>query len=537
MNLGAPKEDFYRSEAAYRVYELAKQNDLFLYQYEYRKTFPLAEKWHCKAYSEEQDIVEWRNARLIESKYSSFKNDLMIGSFNPVHRGKWSSHEICHNLVGFAWNKDKDLLWHALAARISESLPVALWYFYDEATLTRCKFHQDGMALFQDYCHDCESIEFHKKMWSKQGERKEKFVQLGNDFLREELNSIKKSILHKTPFSHQFAGLDLMTDALQYARNQLLRLQSTEYQKYIEAFFPKSSGRSKSLEELMDRVEAVQHAILFEDKLEKWHHTKLHRICQDLAWRMIELKVQCESEEIQKELDSIVYEKLVHADWANIKSAIAQYTELDNEWELIEPEDMFAVGYDLGDGYGYAYYQIQEGIAQSCPNTWNLLLEGGEEKCLSIVEHFVNKDQEQRKAIGLRFAEFLSEYFPGRTSELANIEANLVLAPKAVSRNLYFEEYVGSEFKLAQDVAVVFCHKSSLEALDIFFPELEEDSGFLILRKDEKNEVRLCFIAESKKEIVIKMQNQFVDFKQCNLSLQNINELKSGQFLEGKKWA
>ena len=152
---GAPDREFTRSPAAMRVGHLATEAELFLFHFEHRVHLELPEDWVERP--EDAAPPEWLGGVLPERKYQSFRHDLLIGSFHPGHRAKWSAHELCHALVGFAWRPDPSPLFLATAGRLAELLPVVLWYFLDEAYLQRCPVHQGGGALFRKHCLACDA--------------------------------------------------------------------------------------------------------------------------------------------------------------------------------------------------------------------------------------------------------------------------------------------------------------------------------------------------------------------------------------------
>src|SRR5690606_36544266 len=101
---GAPAADFARSPAARRVGALAARDGLFLFHFEHRRHSQLPAIFLSEGLDPElAQPPLWSDGRLPEAKYQSFRHDLMIGSFHPGHRGKWSTHELCHGLVGFGW--------------------------------------------------------------------------------------------------------------------------------------------------------------------------------------------------------------------------------------------------------------------------------------------------------------------------------------------------------------------------------------------------------------------------------------------------
>ena len=135
---GAPLEELERSTAARRVAELAAHSQLLMSHYEYRVALPVPDAWRPEGRPDLGEPQGWVAGVLPESKYQGFRHDRLIGSLHPGHRAKWTTHELLHGLVGFAWRPGASTLFHALAARMAEVLPVALWYFFDEAHLKRC---------------------------------------------------------------------------------------------------------------------------------------------------------------------------------------------------------------------------------------------------------------------------------------------------------------------------------------------------------------------------------------------------------------
>ena len=148
---GAPDHELSRSPAAARVGRLAAASGLALNHFEHRVHLPVPDHW----LPDDRADLGGTGGHLVEHKYAHHRNDDLLGSFNPGHRAKWTAHELCHGLAGFAWRPGATPLFHALSARLSEVVPVALWYFFDEAGLRRCPDH-DG-PLFGLYCPACEA--------------------------------------------------------------------------------------------------------------------------------------------------------------------------------------------------------------------------------------------------------------------------------------------------------------------------------------------------------------------------------------------
>ncbi|HIN85132.1 MAG TPA: hypothetical protein EYN06_01535, partial [Myxococcales bacterium] len=132
---GALPHELTRTPASALIGRLAAQSNLMLSHFEHRVEFSLPEAWLPVGRADLSEAPGWQNGVLTESKYQAFRHDRISGSFHPGHRAKWTAHELCHGLVGFAWQPGAGRFFHALSARLAEVLPVALWYFFDEAGL------------------------------------------------------------------------------------------------------------------------------------------------------------------------------------------------------------------------------------------------------------------------------------------------------------------------------------------------------------------------------------------------------------------
>ena len=130
-----PDEELTRSPASQLVGQLALDSDLFLTHFEYRHHLTWPSYWVSDECSDLMKPLVWQRGILKEEQYSHFRHDQPLGSFNPNHVAKWTAHELCHGLVGFAWSPYMTTFAHSLSARLSELLPIALWYFFDEAQL------------------------------------------------------------------------------------------------------------------------------------------------------------------------------------------------------------------------------------------------------------------------------------------------------------------------------------------------------------------------------------------------------------------
>jgi hypothetical protein len=181
-------------------------------------------------------------------KYQTFRHDLLIASFHPSHRPQWTAHELCHALVGFAYRPGASTLFHVLAAWLAELIPVALWYFFDEADLRRCPRHQGGGPLFQTYCAACERE-------AERGPRAEdrdtlRLRREGRRFVERELAAVQRSRRLGRPLGTRFATIDLAEDAVSYVAAHGPRLRSAEMERFSQSFFAPGQGQHATLEEL-----------------------------------------------------------------------------------------------------------------------------------------------------------------------------------------------------------------------------------------------------------------------------------------------
>jgi len=421
---GAPDHELRRSSAAALTGRLASASGLLMAHFEYRVPLEPPAQWLPLHRPDLGAPAEWQAGVLPESKYQSFRNDLMIGSFHPGHRAKWTAHELCHGLVGFAWRPDATPFFHAQAARLTELLPVALFYFFDEADLNRCPEHQDAGPLFRLYCPDCETA-------AAQGPRadapmREARLREGRAFVSRELRAVERSVREGRPIASPWGGLDLSSDGLAYAAAQSRRLQSPEFARFVALFHRPGTGFHDSLESLAARVIELADGFVGSGEPKPWPVDRWTWIRRDLAWRFLEIRAQTEAEPA-RELDRLVDALAENAGAVAVETAIAGYEALCEEWTLPEPQDVFAVGYALPRGFGRSIRQIGEGVASACPLTWSSL--GDEAARRSAAAGFAAVDRFERKPLGARFADWLLETYSGDIGDLAAFEAAVAHAP------------------------------------------------------------------------------------------------------------
>ena len=210
--LGAPQHELSRSPAAKRIGDLAQGSQLFLFDYERRHHLDPPEAWLPADRPDLEATSSWEAGSLVEPKYMSFRHDLLVGSFHPGHRAKWTTHELCHGLVGFYWSPEATDLSLALGARLAEALPVALWYFLDEAGLQRCAAHAGDGPLLSAFCPAYEAAA--RAGARAVDEEDERWLREGRAFLERELERIASSREQGRPISHRLGSLDLSSDGL-----------------------------------------------------------------------------------------------------------------------------------------------------------------------------------------------------------------------------------------------------------------------------------------------------------------------------------
>jgi hypothetical protein len=418
----APDFELFRSPAAQAIGDLASKSSLFLTHFEYKNHLSIPLQWLPEHRPDLDGDIKWANGQLKEHKYLHFRYDQPLGSFHPGHRSKWTAHELCHALVGFAWNPTMSPLTHSLVARTAELLPVALWYFFDEVQLKRCDIHEGMGMLFQDYCRDCERLARSPRSFDEQDQ---KMLENGIKFVKDELSAVAKSRRFSKPISHIYASLDLSSDALAYVSMHQQRMEDPFFRAFIERFHGPHTGMWQDLDELEDRVLGLCSMLTGGLPPNPLTVNRSQLIAQDVAWRFYTIAAQCEDEEAIVELEGLIDTLADHAE--ALPEVVNRYQDLYEEWMLPEPEQMFAVGYDLGHGLnlGWDSNQAYEGIKSACPQTALVL---GEEGLLDQAKAFSAWDIQspQRVPIARRFAQFLNETAPGPLCDLVHYEAALM---------------------------------------------------------------------------------------------------------------
>ena len=411
----APAAELLRSPAAHRIGELAHESGLLLSHFESRHHLPLPEHWMPVGRPDLAGNPGWRGGHLWEHKYSHFRYDNPVGSFNPGHRAKWTAHELCHALVGFAWRPEASPLFYCLAGRVAEALPVALWYFFDEAGLRRCPAHAGGGPLFNTHCEDCER---RAAQGPAKGRPDPQWAERGRAFVEAELAAVQRTRETGVATLHRYATIDLHSDALAWTAAHRARLESREFARFRERFLEPTHGAHDSLDGFMDRVREVCDDLAGGVPAKALGGGRGLWIAQDVAWRLTMIIAECEGVVVEG-LEELVTHLAMAPTVQSVADIIDAYHSLGEEWVLPSPDDLFAVGYPLPGGYGFATEQVAQGVASVCPETATLLGDTFE----PLVDEFVRAEPPVRAPVARRFATYLQQVTPGTAADLARYES------------------------------------------------------------------------------------------------------------------
>ena len=392
--VNAPDAELWRSPAAARVGRLAARSGVFLTHFEFRRHLSMPDHWVPPERGDLFGEPYWQGGRLVEPKYGPFRHDDPLGSFHPGHRGKWTAHELCHRLVGHAWRADASPLFLALGARLAELLPVVLYYFLDEAGLRRCDVHSG--PLYGLFCRGCEVA----ALGGASGVVDEGWYRRGRAFLEGELAAVAKSRRLGRPVSYRYTTLDLQSDALAYVHAHRRRLGSRVFGRFAE-LFPSGGRCHGSLDGIEGRVWEVFDDLIGGREASALVGGREAWVAQDVAWRLLMVGEVCEGE-VAGAIEGLV--EGLAGDPGGVAGVIAGYEGLFEDFIIPEPVDVFATGYRLPGGYGFAVGQVVEGVGSVLPVTAGLLGDG----LVGAVEGFVRGEVAVRGALGRRFAGFLA---------------------------------------------------------------------------------------------------------------------------------
>lgn len=440
--LGCPTRELSRSPAAANVGHLAARAGLGLFHTEWRHHLPLPEDWVPTHDPSLAAPPEWGGGVLPERKYQAFRHDQALGGYHPGMRAKWTAHELCHGLVGFAWHPDASPLFLATAGRLAELVPVVLWYFLDEVHLARCPVHAHGGALYRTVCPACEA-----RATARLDEVfAEAILEEGRQFVERELAAVRATLRQGVPVPHVHGSLDLCSDGIAYAAAHGPRLHSEAFQRFADGFLVESGGWVTRLDALQERVLAVLRAVAEGAPLEPLAPSRTHGevrwALQDLGWRLLALWHETDGDAAEALLAmtdtladvcratahpgdaSALRERAVSA----LREVRAAYEDLHAEVVVPDPEVVWALGHGLlGTDLGRSVPQITDGIADATPLTAQLLGEHLSDTLLA----FLADDEPIRVPLGRRFATWLTGSQPAEVCALARYEAALTHLPPA----------------------------------------------------------------------------------------------------------
>jgi hypothetical protein len=414
---GFPRRGHLRSPASQRIARLAKREGLFGFHFEHRFALDIPDAW--LAVGADPSPSSWSQGELPERKYMSFRHDLAVASFHPGHRGKWTSHELCHALVGFAWHPGASPFFHATAGRLAELLPVVLYYFLDEVRLRRCPDHAGGGPLYRAFCPACEAVAAFRPMEDED----RLHVADAARFLDRELAAVARSRRLGRPIAHRFGSLDLCSDGLAYAQAHGPRLGSPAMERFAALLVP-DGGWSETLDALEARVVAVARAIAVGDPLPSLGGRRARWAAQDLGSRLLTVWSDTGGEvadAVLEFVDRLV--GVVHGGTgaeARLDGAVASiqrdWAALTEDFELPRVEDVFAVGYPLGAAPVSHADQLRAGLRSVVPMTLELFGDAG----VDPLDGFAPNDlaTPRRANLGDRFADWLE----GPVRHLAAVE-------------------------------------------------------------------------------------------------------------------
>ena len=415
----APDEELRRSPAAARVGALAAASGLLAAHFERRAWLGWPEGWEAPGRPDLGEVRGWVDGVLPETKYKQFQLERRIASFHPGHQPKWTAHELVHSLVGYAWKPGASLLWHATAARLSELLPVALWYHFDEAGLRRCPDHALGSPLYDAGCAACDAEARRGPVEDPEAER---HTEAGFAFLERELAAVARTRREGRPIPHRAATLDLCSDGLAYAAAHGRRLNSKTFARWTELFG--GPGWHRDLDSLEARIWEVAAHLSGRGEAAPLAGDRWRWIAQDLGSRLLQVRAETGGG-AGRALDRLVEALAGAPTEGGILAATQGYQDLSEAWELPDPDVILGVGYRLPGGGGAAVAQIWEGLESAVPVTMATL--GGLAE--GQVRAFCAADGAARRGLGLRFADHLGAHGPADIADLARVEAALTHAP------------------------------------------------------------------------------------------------------------
>lgn len=489
-----PAKEYHRSPAAALTAKFAQEAGLFHFHFERRTHQALPESWVPSHQPELAEPPQWSEGILPEAKYQSFRHDLPIASFHPHHRAKWAAHELCHGLVGYGWRSDATPFFHALAGRLAELLPVALWYFFDEAHLQRCPIHHGQGALFRAFCADCEAIA------SATPDDPQALTRLseGVSFVERELAAVAKSRRLGRPIDHHWTTINLSSDGVAYAQGHRQRLSSPLFHEYAARFTTPGAGRHDTLDALEERVIDVMTALLGLGAPRPLAPTPVHGrwrwMSQDLAWRLLLEAHHRESKDVHGLLDGLEALYLRTLDTKlppqelqilgedTMQTLITTYSDLARvHHNLAPPADLFATGYPIPSGPPQ-WLGLADGLETIAPLSALVF----DDTLPQQIQRFSAADGWERAPLITRWSRWVDNNHDPRVAAIVSWEAAAGTIPRAPLQPLQRQYGDGETYRLSPHAKLWRCPDNALalaEGLDEGRIEGEETpEGVMTLR-------------------------------------------------------
>lgn len=502
MALGFPDSELTATPASATIGGLAADCGLGLAHFEHRRGLELPEHWRVPDPDLGPEVghpdASWRAGSLPETKFRSFRLDRRIGSFHPAHGPKWTAHELCHGLVGFGWRPDASLLWHATAARLAELLPVALWYFFDEGGRRRCPRHAGGGPLWKARCPDCEAILEPQPA----DPALSRWRSTGRAYVESEIDAAWRTLELGVPVSHRHGTLDLCTDGLAYVRAHGPILQSRAFAAWVERFCTEDTGWHSDLDGLAGRVRDLVASLCDEGEPPGLGGHRGTWIVQDVGWRLMQLRQEVDGvagEGLSELIDHLASRVSSGPDVVEdtLSDVISAYLNLYDEYVLMPPGELFAVGYPLPHGFGSDLLQLMEGVVHCLPATAARL----GDNLAPTVAHFAADELSGdwiRAGLGERFAAWARDTLAPAQADLAAVEAAIthVDAPDPALWTLRAE--AGSRTTVPRHVRLVeVVHDVSTDPQDTTPMPVLDEPLTLAVRRDLDGTRELLALTEA----------------------------------------
>ncbi len=412
---GPPTPEFTRSPAAAAVGRLAHHSGLFLAHHEHRAFLDLPDAWVTPGREADAAPPEWADGVLPEAKYQSFRHELPVGGFHPGHRAKWTTHELCHGLVGSAWRPGASPLFHATAGRVAELVPVVLWYFLDEVGLRRCPRHAEPQ--FRTFCAACARAAAEGPA-PVDPARATSLLTDARRFVDRELAAVARTLRTGTLHPHVYGSLDLCSDGVAYAAAHGPRLASRAFAIWAEHFRAEpAAGAATELEALITRAQEVFRALTEGTPLAPTAGGAARHVAADLAQRMLQVVADRPAPELRAA--TTLVRRL--AEGAAPGALVKDWDERAARYAWPPAEVVFATGYPVAGAPSRAVEQVRAGLETVTP----LVLALASDTDLDLVPAFVAADPWVRRPLGLRFADWLAAHHPGPVADLGRFEASL----------------------------------------------------------------------------------------------------------------